>query len=478
MIAMTSNTKRLSAPMTAVMLAALFSVTGCNVGPKYTRPQVPAPPDYRGPDNTSVSSDTKETLGDQQWSAVFREPELQDLIRQALANNYDLRVAAQHVLEAQSQIKITRANELPTLNGGGSGGGAELPDSLTSTIGSNPLAFGSFNLSAAWTPDFWGLYRKQTEAARQQMLQQEWAQRAVRMTLVGQVATTYFTLRALDGQLTVAKDTLNARQESVDLTRRLETGGRAPLSDLRQAEELLHTAGATIPALEQQIQQQENAMRLLLGQTPGTVAHTDPQALAPVPQDLPVGIPSQLLERRPDIQEAEAQLKAANAQVGAARAQFFPQLSISASAGLGGDQFSNLFDPSGRTIYGIGSLTQPIFAGGKIKGQYELSKQQKEEMVLNYQKTILSAFRDVSNALIAVNKQRAAREEQQKLVTAAQDATRLARLRYRGGSTAYLEVLTTDTDLFNAQLNLITAQQNEALSLVQLYQALGGGWQS
>jgi multidrug efflux system outer membrane protein len=170
-------------------------------------------------------------------------------------------------------------------------------------------------------------------------------------------------------------------------------------------------------------------------------------------------------------------LAAANAQVGVAKAQFFPQLSISASAGLGGDSFSNIFDPDGKTIYGLGTLAQPIFAGGKLRGQYELSKQQKEEMILTYQKTILTAFRDVSNSLIAVNKQHATRAEQQKLVEAAQDATRLANIRYLAGSTGYLEVLTTDTNLFNARLNLINAEQSEALSLVQLYQALGGGWQ-
>ncbi len=465
------NTNRLLISATALVLA------GCNVGPKYTRPQAPAPPAFRGADDAAISSAAKDSFGDQQWSAVFREPELQELIRQALANNYDLRVAAQRVLEAQSQIRITRAAEFPTISAGGSGVGADLPANSGVDFGSNPLAFGSINLSASWTPDFWGLYRKQTEAARDQLLAQTWAQRAVRMTLVGQVATSYFTLRSLDDQLEVAKQTLKARQDSVDLTNKLEKGGAAPLSDVRQAEQLLYTASAQVPQLEQQIQQQENAMIVLLGKVPGPVAHTDPAALAPIPQDLPVGIPSQLLERRPDIQEAEAQLKAANAQVGVAKSQFFPQLSISASAGFGGNSFASLVDPASRTIYGLGSLAQPIFEGGKLRGQYELSKQQKEEMILDYQKTILTAFRDVSNALIAVNKQHATRGEQQKLVDAAQDAARLARIRYQAGSTSYLEVLTTDTNLFNARLSLINAQQSEALSLVQLYQALGGGWQ-
>jgi len=453
----------------SLISTALLAIvaTGCNVGPKYTRPQVPVPPAFRGADNADVTSDPKASIGDQQWSAIFHEPELQELIRTALANNYDVRIAAQHILEQQAQVRITRAQQFPQLNAALTGSGTSLPSSFQTTP---PVSFG---LSGSWTPDFWGLYRKQTEAQRDQLLAQQWAQRAVRVTLVQQVATTYFQLRALDTQLAVAKDTVKARQNSLDLTNKLETGGAAPLSDVRQAEQLLYTASSEIPQLEQQIQQAENAMRLLLGQTPGPIAHTDPNALTPPPTDLPTGIPSQLLERRPDIEQAEAQLMAANANVGVARAQFFPQLSLSGEAGVGGQNFANLFS----AVLGSGSITQPLFEGGKLRGQLELSKAQKEEMVLNYQKTILGAFRDVSNALIAAQKTRDTRVEQEKLVASAQDATRLARIRYQGGATSYLEVLTTDSNLFSAQLNLVTAQQNEALALVQLYSALGGGWQ-
>ena len=456
------------------VLAGLLA--GCNIGPRYKRPSYPAPPAYRGADEAAVTSAGQASLGDQKWSEVFREPELQGLIRTALTNNYDVRIAAQRVLEQQAQVQITRSQEFPQITAGGTGIGATLPTSLGTNIGS-PLAFGSFNLSAAWTPDFWGIYRKQTEAARAQLLAQTWAQRAVRLSLVQQVATTYIQLRTLDRQLEITKRTLKVREDSVRLTETLERGGSAPLSDLRQAEQLLYTASSQVPQIEQQIQQQENALQLLLGANPGSVAHTDPSVLTPPPQDLPTGLTSQLLERRPDIEQAEQMLVAANAQIGVARAQFFPQVTISASGGLGGDQFSNIFDPSGKTIYGIGSLAQPIFEGGKLRGQLNLSRETDREMVLNYQKTIAGAFRDVSNALIALNKQRAFREQQQKLVDAAQDATRLARVRYQGGATAYLEVLTTDSNLFSAQLNLATAEQGEALTLVQLYSALGGGWQ-
>ena len=456
--------------------AAIF-FAGCNVGPKYVRPNYTAPPAFRGADDASVTTAAKTSLGDEEWSTVYREPELQELIRKALANNYDVRIAARRILEQQAQVRITRSQQLPSVTIWGTGIGATLPSSLGTQIPS-PLVSGSFNVSAAWTPDFWGLYRKQTEAARAQFLAQTWARRAIQMTLVQQVATTYLQLRALDRQLEITKETIKVRQDSLDLTKTLESGGSVPLSDVRQAEQLLYTATSEVPQLEEQIEQQENALALLLGENSGPVAHADPNALTPPPQDLPTGLPSELLERRPDIQQAEATLIAANAQIGVARAQFFPNLSISGSAGVGGDSLSSIFDTSGKTIYGIGTLAQPLFEGGKLRGQLQLSEQTKEEMVLNYQKAIAGAFRDVSNALIALNKQRANREQQEKLVAAAQDATRLARVRYQGGSTSYLEVLTTDSNLYTAQLNLVNAQQGEALTLVQLYGALGGGWQN
>ncbi len=462
--------------LAGTLAAGISLLSGCNVGPKYVRPNATAPAVYHGPDESQVSSDQKNSFGDEEWAKVYRDPELQDLIRKALANNYDVRIAARRILEQDAQVRITRSQQFPTVTIGGTGIGATLPNSLGTQL-PNPLVAGSFSLSASWVPDFWGLYRKQTEAARAQLLAQTWAQRAVQVTLIQQVATSYLQLRALDRQFEITRETLKVRQDSVDLTRKLESDGSVPLSDVRQSEQLLYTAAAEIPQLEEQIQQQETALAFLLGENTRHIIHEAPNALAPPPQDLPVGIPSQLLERRPDIQQAEATLIAANAQIGVARAQFFPNLSISGSGGVGGSTLSAIFDPAGKTIYGIGALTQPIFEGGKLRGQLQLSQQTKEEMVLNYQKTIAGAFRDVSNALIALNKQHSNREQQEKLVAAAEDATRLARIRYQGGSTGYLEVLTTDSNLYTAQLNLVNAQQYEALGMVQLYGALGGGWQ-
>ncbi len=469
--------KRASTLLLGCISAA--TIAGCNVGPNYKRPNVPAPPAYRGPDESQIKSEQQNSLGDQKWAEVYQEPELQDLIRRALANNFDVQIAADRILEQEAQVRIARSAQFPTLSVGGSGIGATFP---TATIGNSsgltsPIAEGSFNLSAAWTPDFWGLYRRQTQAARATLLAQTWAQRAVRLTLVQNVATAYLQLRAFDQQLAVTKQTIQAREDSLKLTQTLEQGGSSPLSDVRQAEQLLYTATSEIPQIEQNIQQEENAIKLLLGENPGPVARMAAKTLTPPPQELPVGLPSQLLERRPDIQQAEASLIAANAQIGVARAQFFPSLSISASGGVGGDDWNNIFLPGSKTIYGIGSLAQPLFEGGKLTGQLRYAQAYDKELVVTYQKTISTAFQDVSNALIALKKQHDYRVEQEKLVAAAQDSTRLARIRYQGGSTAYLEVLTTDTALYSAQLTLISAQQAEALTLVQLYGALGGGWQ-
>ena len=455
----------------------LILITGCSVGPNYVRPQLTPPMIYRGADETPISSADQNSLGDQQWAQVFRAPELQNLIRVALGNNYDVQIAAQRVFEEQAQLRITRSQQFPNINVGATGVGADIGTSIANGLPSGAITFGTFNLSAAWSPDFWGLYRRQTEAERAQLLGQLWAQRAVRMTVVQQIATAYLHLRSLDEQLSIAKQTLEAREESVELTRVLESGGSIPLADLRQAEELQYTASVQIPQLELEIQQEENALRLLLGQNPGPLVHVDPNALAPAPRDLPVGLPSRLLERRPDILQAEQQLIAANARIGVARAQFFPQLSINAVGGVGGSDFSNIFDTESRLIFGIGSLTQPIFQGGRLRGQLQLSEETRKEMILDYQKTIAGAFRDVSNALIAVAKQRAAREQQEKLVAATEDAARLARMRYQAGATSYLEVLTTNSNLLSAQLSLVTSREGEARSLVDLYGALGGGWE-
>jgi multidrug efflux system outer membrane protein len=480
---------------TLTAAAIVTSLAGCKVGPNYKRPVVDTPASYRGalaPD--IASTPTTPPLGAQKWDTVFTDPVLQQLIIEALKNNYDVKIAADRVLEEQAQLGITKSAQYPTFSAGASYDALGLPSSLFSTLnnGSNNSSSssssnqtnyfaGGLTASVAWNLDFWGYYRRQTEAARANLRATEWAKQTTYSTLVENVATDYYQLRTLDAELAITKSTLDARKQSLDLTQKLEQGGADSMEDVRQAEELYYTAQAQIPDLERQIEQQENNLRLLLGQDPGPIVRnvsdsTTTVANAPHPADIPVGLPSNLLERRPDVRRAEELLIQANANIGVARAQYFPQLSLSASGGTSSSQLKGLVESGNAYYYAIGSLSQPIFDAGKIRNNYRLAKATDKELLDTYQQTIAGALRDVSNALIAYNKTREYREQQEKQTAASADAVRLARLRYNSGYTSYLEVLTTDTNLYNSQLTLETAQQQEALSLVQLYNALGGGW--
>jgi outer membrane protein, multidrug efflux system len=465
------------------ILVSAFSMTGCMVGPHYQRPATNAPGVFRGSTAPDVApNSTTSSLGDEKWAEVYRDPILQQLIREALANNYDLKIAAQHVLEQQDQVGITRAQQFPTVSGGATFTGLGLPSSLTKDFNSNANGTGSsfydggFTLSAAWNLDFWGLYRHQSEAARAQLLATEWGRRMTISTLIENVATAYFQLRTLDAELEITRRTLAARKESLELTKTLEQGGSGTLADVRQAEQLLYTAAAAIPDFERQIVQQENSLSILLGRNPGSIIREASETNWPEPEQVPAGIPSQLLERRPDIQQAEAVLVAANADVGVAKAQMFPQVSLSGTGGTASSQLGGLVDSKNLYWYEAGSLTQTIFDAGKLRNNLRLSEAEKQEEVLTYQRTIKQAFESVSDALIALEKFREYREQEANLTVSAEDATRLARLRYNGGSTGYLEVLTNDTNYYSAQLTLAVAREQEAISMVQLYSALGGGW--
>jgi multidrug efflux system outer membrane protein len=464
-------------------LASALCVTGCTVGPRYQRPAANAPQVFRGATTPDINpTPTTNSLGDEKWAEVFRDPILQQLIREALANNYDVRIAAQHVLEQQDQVGIIRAQQFPTVSGGGSYTAIGLPSSLLKSLNSNGTSAknfytSGFTLSAAWNLDFWGLYRRQTEAARAQLLATEWGRRVTIDTVIENVATAYFQLRTLDAELEITRRTLEARKQSLQLTQTVEQGGSGTLADVRQAEQLLYTAAAAIPDFERQIEQQENSISILLGRNPGPIIRGASERNWPQPEQIPAGIPSQLLERRPDIQQAEAELIAANADVGVAKAQLFPQVSLSGTGGTASSQLKGLVDGKNLYWYESGNLTQPIFDAGRLRNNLRLSEAQKQEEVLAYQRTIKQAFEGVSNALIGLQKFREYREQEANLTVSAEDATRLARLRYSGGSISYLEVLTNDTNYYSAQLTLAVAQEDEALSIVQLYSALGGGWQ-
>ncbi len=474
-------------------LFLILFTTACAVGPNYKRPMVDVPGEYRGGSTSDsaqpqqgsqpsgnpaqqTSTPAGQSLAEQKWWEVFQDPQLQELIRASLKQNYDVRIAAARIMEARAQLGITRADQLPTVSAAAAALNDRFPNAkLTPETETN---FNAVGASMAWDLDFWGKYRRATEAARANLLATEWARRAVTNSLVSDVAAAYFQLSAYDLQLEISRRTLASRQESLQLTRTLSDGGAATMLDVRQAEQLVATAAESIPSLERQIQQEENFLSTLLGRNPGPIARGMKLTEQPHAPEVPAGLPSNLLERRPDIRAAEAELMAANARIGVARAAYFPQISLTANSGFLSSALSSLFTgPAGFWSFG-GSLVQPIFAGGRIRSGVKLSEARKEEMLLTYQRTIQQAFRGVSDSLVEYQKDREFRERQQELVLAAQDAAQLSEMRYKGGATSYLEVLTNETNSFNAELGLAQAQLNELLGLVDIYRNLGGGWQT
>jgi len=450
--------------------------TGCAVGPNYKRPSTDVPGVYRGAmPQEAAQPAASESFGDQKWWEVFQDKQLQDLIHTALQQNYDVRIAATRILEARAQLGITRADQLPTISGEALALNERNPQ--TKLFRQYETSANQLDLSLAWELDFWGKYRRATEAARANLLATEWAREAVVSTLVSDVATAYFQLRSLDLQLEISRRTLASREDSLKLTQTLSNGGATSMLDVRQAEQLVSTAAETIPDFERQIEQQENFLSTLLGNNPGPIARGMKLTEQPHTPDVPAGLPSSLLDRRPDIREAEAQLIAANAQIGVAKAAYFPQISLTATAGYQSSALTSLFSgPAGLWSFG-GSLVQPIFTGGRIRSNVKLTEARKQELVLTYQQTIQQAFRGVSDSLVEYHKDREFREFQQQLAFSAQDAAHLSEMRYRGGAASYLEVLTNETNYFSAELGLAQAQSNELVALVRIYRNLGGGWQ-
>jgi len=453
----------------------MLLASGCAVGPNYKRPSVDVPGTYRGAVPQEAQRPAADSLGDQKWWQLFQDQQLQDLIHTALRQNYDVRIAATRILEARAQVGITRADGLPTINAGAQS--FDQRNARQKFFPAFDTSAHQVDLSLAWDLDFWGKYRRANESARASLLATEWAREAVISTLVSDVASAYFQLRELDLQLEISRRTLVSRQDSLRLTQMLANGGATSMLDVRQAEQLVFTAAETIPDLERRIEQQENFISTLLGNNPGPIARGAKLTDQPHSPEIPAGLPSALLERRPDIREAEAQLIAANAQIGVAKAAYFPQISLTASGGFQSSALTNLFTgPAGLWSFG-GSLVQPIFAGGRIRSGVRLSEARQQEALLTYEQTIQQAFRGVSDALVEYRKDREFREQQQQLALSAQDAAQLSEMRYRGGATSYLEVLTNETNYFDAELGLAQAQLNELLGLVSIYRNLGGGWQ-
>jgi len=457
----------------AFLPVVIVVLAGCAVGPNYKRPAVSVPTDYRAAmpaPNLPVSS-----LGNENWWQVYQDPVLVQLIHTALRQNYDVRIAATRVLEAQAQLGITRANQLPSASVG-----ANIYSQQNAKVSNLFPAYqvnaGQLNLSVLWNLDFWGKYRRQTEAARAQLLATEWGQRAAISSLVANVATAYFQLRALDSELDIAKRTLASRQQSLELTHVLVSHGSASDLDVSQSEQLLYTASETIPDLERQIQQQENVLSILLGENPQSIPRGRSITEQPAPETVPAGLPSELLERRPDIRQAEENVVAANAQIGVAKAAFFPSFSLTGTGGLESNALNRFLSQPSQTWYAAFSVGQPLFEGGRLRSGLKLARAQWQESVLSYQQTVQDALEQVSNALVAYQKDRDFRGQQELLTQATQRSDQLSVVLYKQGGASYLQVLTSETNYYSAELNLVQAQLNERLALVQVYQALGGGW--
>jgi multidrug efflux system outer membrane protein len=469
--------------VTAVLIAASWTAA-CTVGPNYKRPAVQIPQNFRAPDPLPAPQAT--SLADLKWWEVFRDEKLQELIRAALTANYDLRDAVARVEEARANLGVTRSNQFPQVGVSG-----DIQFNRLSRDGQTPLpaaflpnqnrTFGEGVLNLlSFEVDIWGRLRRATEAARANLLSAEENRKAVVVTLVSDVATNYLHLRELDYELAISQATLATRQDSLNLTQERQTGGVATLLDLRQAEQLVDTAEETIPELQQQVEQTENQITLLLGQPPGEIARGQDfirQELPPVVSpDVPVGLPSALLERRPDILAAEQNLVAANANIGVAKAEYFPRISLSGFLGGQSTQLSSLFSGPARAWSFVPQVSQPVFTAGRLKSGVRLAQAERDEALVQYERAIQTAFTDVSNALIAHQRVRESRLKQEALVRTLEDRTRLAYARYRGGVDTELNALDADRDLFTAQLSLAEIRLNELLSVVQLYKALGGGW--
>jgi len=464
-------------------VAVLVLLTGCKVGPSYHKPTVTTPVAFRAAPAANTSD--PQSIGDQQWFEVFKDEQLQELIRTALAQNYELRVAIARVDAARANLGIRRSDQYPSIGAGGAiiavkptdGGVIPLPSSLTPTGITRERTFGSTFLDLlTYEVDLWGRLRRSTEAARAELLAVDWNRRAVTTTLISDVATAYFNLLEQDRELEIAKDTLATREESLRLIQRRKTHGASTLLDVRQAEQLTNGATQSITNAQRQIEQTENQISLLLGIDPGPVKRgrlLDQQT----PPAVPPGLPAALLERRPDIQAAEHVLMAANANIGVAKAFYFPRITLTSLFGYASADLSNLFSGSQRLWLISPFISQSVFNAGRTKSGVRFTEALERDALNEYTNAVQAGFRDVSDGLVQYQKIREIREQREALVNTLQDRKRLAYMRYRGGVDTMVNALNSDQDLFVAQLSLAQSTRDELLSMVQLYKALGGGWQ-
>lgn len=468
-------TLRLTATVIAITL-----LTACKAGPGYRRPAIATPQTFRGSSGTASANDPT-SLGDLKWFEVFKDERLRELIRTAQANNHDLRDAAARIEAANASLGVARADQFPTV------GTAVDATTLRFSRSGNFTAptgigqqrtFGTIALNLlSFEADVWGRLRRASEAARAEVLAAEENRQALMTTLVSEVAGAYFNLLELDMELEIARRTLRTREDSLQLIKLREQRGLTTLLEVRQGEQLVHTAAQAVPSIQQRMEQTENQLSLLLGQNPGPILRGRPLTAQEQPPNVPAGLPSSLLARRPDIRAAEQNLVAAHAVIDVARAAHFPRISLTGFLGSQSNQLSSLFTGSTGVWQFVPQVTQPIFTGGRTQSNIKLAKARQQSALIQYERAIQTAFREVSDALIAHQKVQVIRAEQELLVATLKDRARLSYIRYRGGVDSLLNALDADRDLFEAELGLSQTRRNELLALVQLYRALGGGWQ-
>jgi multidrug efflux system outer membrane protein len=463
-----------------LVVVAMVLAASCTLGPNYKRPAVEMPAAFRGDRAAGGSQARSESLADVRWAELFRDDTLTSLVTTALQQNFDVRVATERVLQARAAFRITRSDQFPAVDGSIAASTARL--SRTGAAGDIPAdvsadaSFTRIGFGLGWELDVWGRLRRLTEAARAQYLATEEARRGVVTTLVADVASAYLALRAFDAEVEIARRTRDIGAEGLRLTTARRNRGLVSGLDVRQAEQLLYTATGQLAGIERSIAETEHALSLLLGRAPGDIPRGLSFDAFTVPPTVPAGLPSSLLERRPDIRQAEQELIAANAQIGAAKAEYFPRISLTGFFGTESRALTDLLSGPARTWSAGAAAAAPIFNAGRTRGNVQLAEAVQREAIVNYQRAIYVALREVADALAAYRKTAEQRGEQERLVEALRQSAGLSNQRYQGGLDSYLQVLDAQRNLFQGELDLTRLRWQELTSIVQLYRALGGGW--
>src|SRR5688572_3315452 len=472
---MTHKTSKL---ITLTLLSLLLA--SCRVvGPNYTKPIVPTPDTFRGAPDAAGADPT--SLADLKWFELFKDPDLQRLVNIALEQNHDLRSAIARIDVARANLGLARADQKPTV-----GITADVTTLRTSRSGSFPLpdnfeqrrTVGTVALNLlSYEADVWGRLRRATEASTANLLATDENRKAVVTTLVSDVAGAYFNLLELDAELEIARRTLATREASLKVIQNRRDGGVATQLEVRQGEQLVQLAARSIPAIEKDIEQTENQISFLIGENPGPIRRGRTLMEQEQPLSVPPGLTSDLLERRPDIRVAEQQLVAANAMIGVAKAAYYPKISLTSFLGTQSGELSSLFTGPAGVWQFVPQVTAPIFTGGRNRSTVDLATAQDQLALIQYERAIQTAFREVSDALVQYEKAKDIRAKQEQLVATLEDRSRLSYMRYRGGVDTLLNALDADRDLFDAELGLAQTRRDQLVTLVQLYRALGGGWQ-